>query len=131
MLQKYSPSDRFDKDWDFINSVVFNENHTDLGLEFKGNLWIKELFLISEAHVPNLNGPIMMMIVVALSFEFMIVDYCWNKYHIKKPSALLINPSKGLYLTYNLCCALVGSLYMLAAFIFLFLGALDVKRRNY
>ena len=55
MLQKYSPTDRFDQDWNFINSLVFNKNHPDLGLELKGSLWIKELFLISEAHVPNLN----------------------------------------------------------------------------
>jgi len=31
MLQNYSPSDRFNQDWEFIHSVVFNENHPDLG----------------------------------------------------------------------------------------------------
>jgi hypothetical protein len=45
---------------------------------------------------------------MALAFESMIVDYCWNKYHPQKPPVLLIKQNKGLYLTYNICCALVG-----------------------
>lgn len=73
----------------------------------------------------------MQIISIALGFEFMIVDYCWNKYHPQNPPVLAIKPNKGLYLTYNISCALLGSMYILAAFIFLFLGALDVKRRNY
>ena len=131
MLQKYSPTDRFDQDWNFINSLVFNKNHPDLGLEFKGSLWIKELFLISEAHVPNLNLPLVLMIAMALGFEFMIVDYCWSKYYPQNLPVLVMKPNKGLYLTYNISCALMGASYVCLSFTFLFLGALDVKRRNY
>ena len=100
MLQKYkNPSEKFDQDWDFIHSIVFSENHSDLKTKFKGHLWVKELFLISEAHVPNMNDPLIFLITTVLSFQFLIVEYCWNKYYLKN-TELLVKPNKRLYLTY-------------------------------
>lgn len=69
MLRSYRKTpDKFDQDWDFVNSVVFLDNHADLNTQFKGHLWVKELFLISEAHVANLNQPMLMLLSIVMSF---------------------------------------------------------------
>ena len=90
MLAKYKkPTDRFDGDWDFVHSVVFNENHPDLDLEFKGHLWMKEMFMMSEAHIPNLHMPTAMIVGMVISMAYLVAEMLYARFRTKTPMEMM------------------------------------------
>ena len=44
-------SEIFDTNWQFIQDCVFAETFADDETEFKGNLWVKELFILASFKV--------------------------------------------------------------------------------
>ena len=79
MVKVAKPNEDFDKDWEFISTVVFNENHEDKHHEFKGHLWVREMFMLAQAHSPSIT-PLVVPFAIIMSTSFVITDRLWNKY---------------------------------------------------
>jgi len=79
MVKVAKPNEDFDHDWEFISTVVFNENHEDKHHEFKGHLWVREMFMLAQAHSPSIT-PLVVPFAIIMSTSFVITDRLWNKY---------------------------------------------------
>ena len=77
-------SESFDENWDFINNVVFAENHPDLDKEFKGHLWVKELFLNSQYNTVKMSLPINIARAIIIAAEYMVAEMIDNKLKMRK-----------------------------------------------
>jgi hypothetical protein len=70
-----SPSADFDQNWTFVNDFVLAENHPDQIVEFKGHLWIKELFLTSQYYSIKVSLLLNITISLILAIEWPAVSY--------------------------------------------------------
>jgi hypothetical protein len=74
----------FDDNWEFINSLVFSDKFADSETEFKGHLWVKELFIQSSFKAPKINRPANMMIAMIIAMQWPIVRMIMMRIQKKK-----------------------------------------------
>lgn len=71
-------TDNFEQNWNFVNSCVFEDNHDCRSVEFKGHLWVKELFMISQLVTPSINVPMTLILTMIMSMVWITTEMVSN-----------------------------------------------------
>ena len=117
--------------------MIFAENHPDLDEDFKGHLWVKELFLNSQYNTIKMNMPVNMMLAMIIAGMYMVAELIDMKLKARKMEKMgkmmdmSSMPKTWEMLAFYIPCIMITFMYAFFNLMFLNIALVDIVRRNY